>query len=346
MRLAPSVEIDLDAGGKAFGRVVFPLEAPWNGRHEIVLPACVIGHGKGPTVALWGGNHGDEYEGPLVLGQMARELDPEAVEGRLIILPSINPPAVLAGQRVSAIDGKNMNRVWPGDPEGTITERIVSWLDTELLSRADVLMDLHTGGNAMDIVPMSMCHHSDDLAFRDRIRAAQLAYNAPLSVELRLPPDRPTASGRAHDRGILVVGSESGGGHPARPESLCVCHDGVRNTLAFLEVLPPPVPLRARAVTRLTRKWGFQAEMATERPGMFVPYRGLWDEVVAGEPAGRFVPLDDPFATPETLRFPASGLIAARRASSGVQPGDVLYWIVADVSGEPRRAIDGAGAGA
>ena len=112
----------------------------------------------GPTVSLWGGNHGDEYEGPVVLGQLARELDPAAVEGRLIILPTINPPALLAGTRVSAIDGKNMNRVWPGDRNGTITERIVSWLDREVLPQTDVLMDLHTGGNAIDLIPMSMCH--------------------------------------------------------------------------------------------------------------------------------------------------------------------------------------------
>jgi predicted deacylase len=333
MELRPTVQIDLGATGKAFGQVVFPLEVPWNGRREIVLPACVIAHGRGPTVSLWGGNHGDEYEGPIVLGQIARELDPAAIEGRLIILPTINPPAFLVGQRSSAIDGKNMNRVWPGDPAGTITERIVSWLDREVLSQSDVLMDLHTGGNAMDLIAMSMCHYTEDLAFRSRIRAAQAAFNAPLSVELRLPPTRSTASGRAHDRGILVVGSETGGGHPARQESLCVCDEGVRNTLAFLDMLAPSVaPGRARPATRFTRKWGHEAEMVAKRAGMFVPSHGRWDEAIAGEPAGRIVPLDAPFAEPETLRFPASGLIAGRRTSSGVAPGDVLYWIVADIA--------------
>ena len=341
MGFSPSVEIDLGARGKAFGRVVFPLGEPWQGRTEIALPACVIANGQGPTVALWGGNHGDEYEGPVVLGQLARELDPAALEGRLIILPTINPPALFAGRRNSAIDGKNMNRVWPGDPGGSITERIVSWLDRAVLSEADVLMDLHTGGNALDLIPMSMCHHTDDPAFRARIRAAQAAYNAPLSVELRLPPDRPTASGRAHERGILVVGSESGGGHPVRPETLAACYDGVRNTLAFLGMLAaPPAPGRLRPVTRFMRKWGHQAEMVAERAGMFIPFHGLWDEVVAGQPAGQIIPLDAPFARPETLLFPSSGLIAGRLASSGVGPGDVLYWILADSVGADSTGGD------
>jgi predicted deacylase len=160
-----------------------------------------------------------------------------------------------------------------------------------------------------------------------------MAYNAPLSVELRLAPDRSTASGRAHDRGILVVGSESGGGQPANPVTLGACYNGVRNTLAFLDMLaPPPAPGWARPVTRFTRKWGHEAEVLSDRSGMFVPFHGLWDEVVAGQPAGQIVPLDRPFAMPETVVFPASGLIAGRRASSGVGPGDLLYWIVCDIA--------------
>jgi predicted deacylase len=331
MSLDPSIEIDIDAVGKTFGRVVFPLEEPWLGRREVALPVCVIANGTGPTVSLWGGNHGDEYEGPIVLGQLARELDAAAIEGRLIILPALNPPALLACQRVSAVDGKNMNRVWPGDRSGSITDRIVAFLD-RLLSLSDVLMDLHTGGNAFDLIPMSMCHHTEEPAFRDRIRAAQMAYNAPLSVELRLAPDRATASGRAHDRGVLVVGSESGGGRPVTPASLGACHDGVRNTLAHLEVLPAPsAPGRSRQRTRFTKKWGHEAEMLAPGAGIFVPFHRLWDEVVAGQPAGQLIRLDAPFAASQTILFPSSGMVAGRRARSGVAAGDPLYWIVRDI---------------
>ena len=136
-----------------------------------------------------------------------------------------------------------------------------------------------------------------------------------------------------------MVGSESGGGQPVRPETLGACYDGVRNTLALLGMLaPPPAPGRVRPVTRFTRKWGHEAEVLSDRAGMFVPFHGLWDEVVAGQPAGQIIPLDLPFAAPETVLFPASGLIAGRRASSGVGPGDLLYWIVRDIA-EERRAF-------
>lgn len=335
----PSVQVDLDGQGKLLGKVVFALEQPWREFSSLELPVCVIGNGDGPTVALLGGNHGDEYEGPLVLGQLIRELDAHAVQGRLIIMPVLNLPAVVAHTRESPLDGKNLNRVWPGDVDGTPTERIVAWLDQQVLSRAQIFMDLHTGGVALELIPMSMGHYSDDDDRRAGIRAAQAAFNAPLSVELRLAGGRATASGRAHDRGLLVVGSESGGGGVVDAESLANCYHGVRNVLAHLGVLPAPVaPGRSRPRTRYTRKWGHQAEMVCDAPGIFIPAHGLWDEVEEGQPAGQLVRVDKPTAAPRTLVYPASGLIAGRRATSGVSAGDVLYWIVRDLEEDSAHA--------
>ncbi len=81
-----------------------------------MIPLTVIRGGDGPTALLTGGNHGDEYEGPLALQQLAWELEPAQVMGRVIILPAMNAPAVAAGTRVSPIDGVNMNRAFPGRP--------------------------------------------------------------------------------------------------------------------------------------------------------------------------------------------------------------------------------------
>ena len=168
----PAVEINFDGQGKLFGQVVFPLEQSWQGRPTLNLPVCVMSNGDGSTVALLAGNHGDEYEGPLVLGRLIRELDRSALQGRLIILPTVNLPAVLAHTRESPLDGKNLNRIWPGDVNGTPTERIVAWLDQEIFTRSQVVMDLHTGGIAMELIPMSMCHYTNDQVRRAEIRAA------------------------------------------------------------------------------------------------------------------------------------------------------------------------------
>ena len=75
-----------------------------------------------------GGNHGDEYEGPIVISEMIRDLDPATISGRLILMPSINVHAAMAGTRTSPVDGLNFNRTFPGDPRGTITEQISAFV--------------------------------------------------------------------------------------------------------------------------------------------------------------------------------------------------------------------------
>ena len=81
--------------------------------------------------------------------------------------------------------------------------------------------------------------------------------------------------------------------------------------------------------------------MRADADGAFLPFHDLWDEVEAGQPAGQMFRLDDPLAAPHTMLFPASGLIAGRRARSGVRQGDVLYWIVRDIIETPVPVIEG-----
>ena len=86
---------------------------------SVMIPVAVIRNGDGPTALLTGGNHGDEYEGPLALFELARTLDPAEVRGTVIIVPALNYPAFRAGTRTSPIDGGNLNRSFPGRPDGT-----------------------------------------------------------------------------------------------------------------------------------------------------------------------------------------------------------------------------------
>ena len=98
------------------------------------MPIAVIKNGSGPTLILTGGNHGDEYEGPVTIPELARDLDPARISGRLILIPTLNNSATQAGQRVSPLDGLNLNRTFPGDPHGSITEQIPFYLNDHLLS--------------------------------------------------------------------------------------------------------------------------------------------------------------------------------------------------------------------
>ncbi len=113
-----------------------------------------IAHGDGPTILMIGGIHGDEHEAQIVLRQLIRSIDPAKVQGRIRIVPILNHPAALAGGRVAAADGQNMNRVFPGRAEGSVTERIADWLVTRMFPGADLLIDVHAGGRDVAVVPM------------------------------------------------------------------------------------------------------------------------------------------------------------------------------------------------
>ena len=102
------------------------------------------------------GNHGDEYPGQVAILRLMRELDqqPEQVRGRLILIPALNVPAAKAATRLSPLDGKNLNRSFPGQADGTPTEMIAHYLTTVLFPLADIVIDIHTGGRSVDFYPV------------------------------------------------------------------------------------------------------------------------------------------------------------------------------------------------
>src|SRR5260370_13643271 len=123
-----SADIDLLADGKATGFVRVPHSVHRSAYGWIPIPIVRIKNGDGPSVLLQAGTHGDEWEGQIGLGNLLRALEPRDIKGRLVILPSANFPAALAGQRTSPTDDGNLNRPYPGHPKGTIPHPIAPWI--------------------------------------------------------------------------------------------------------------------------------------------------------------------------------------------------------------------------
>src|SRR5262249_55213015 len=115
-----SADIDLNSEGKATGFVRVPHSVHRSAYGFIPIPIARIRNGDGPNVLLVGGNHGDEWEGQVALGNLVRTIEPKHIKGRLVILSSANFPAAMASTRTSPIDGGNLNRLFPGDDNGTI----------------------------------------------------------------------------------------------------------------------------------------------------------------------------------------------------------------------------------
>ena len=104
-------DLDYEAPGKRHGLLRVPQVRDDSGWGVVQIPLCVIRNGRGPTLLLTGGTHGDEYEGPIALMDLARALDAAELNGRLIIIPALHFPAAKAGRRTSPVDGtKSMPR--------------------------------------------------------------------------------------------------------------------------------------------------------------------------------------------------------------------------------------------
>src|SRR5713226_9740611 len=153
-RLYP--EIDFDAPGKRTGFLRLPHSVHRSAYGWIPIPITAIGNGDGPRVLLMAGNHGDEYEGQVALGKLIRSLEAEEVRGRIIILPSANFPAAMAGMRTSPLDEGNLNRSFPGDPYGGPTAQIADYIESVLLPQCDFVFDFHSGGSSLTYVPSAL----------------------------------------------------------------------------------------------------------------------------------------------------------------------------------------------
>lgn len=324
-------EVDLDRAGRQIGF----LDLPYSGHDDawgvLRLPLAVLAHGAGPTVILTGGNHGDEYEGPIVLGELIRDLDLGRLNGRLILMPALNLPAVVAGRRTSPLDGMNLNRSFPGNPLGSPTEQISAYLAQDLMPLADAYLDLHSGGSSLEMVPSAIVEPSPDPALAARIRAAVVAFDAPMQVVIANRGDPRTSTATAVRAGLVTVGTELGGGGGVSPGAVSVARRGVWRVLAHLGVLDAggkaakPAPRPFHTISQPG------AHLLAPEAGLFEPFDELGKTVVAGAPAGRVHFLENPAKPPVVLVYGAGGVLYGRRQPGLVRPGTCCLVVAAEL---------------
>jgi N2-acetyl-L-2,4-diaminobutanoate deacetylase len=297
------------------------------------VPVATIKNGEGPTVVLEGGNHGDEYEGPIAICDMIRDIDPGRIQGRLILMPANNVHAVVAGQRTSPVDGLNFNRTFPGDPRGTITQQIAAYVTDHIYPMADAFIDLHSGGSSLDIIPSAIVEPTTDPELQRRNVAAVQAFDAPMTVVISNLGEPRTATAAACRSNLVTVGSEMGGGGTVSLEALEVCRRGVRNVLAHLGVLPLDDAVPRRNDGQIFELPGTAAYVFATVDGIFEAFHPNGTTVRAGEPAGRIHCTWDPTRPPETLHYAADGILYGRRQPGRVRPGNCCLVVAAPYRG-------------
>lgn len=327
-----TAEIDLQADGKAQGFVRVPHSVHRSAYGWLPIPIVRIKNGDGPSVLMQAGNHGDEWEGQIALGNLLRALQPKDIKGRLVILPSANFPAAMAGQRTSPIDEGNLNRTFPGNADGTITQQIAHWIEHVLLPGFDYGFDFHSGGSSLTYIPSALASRHQDGARMAKAIGMLKAFGAPVSyVGVAPQGGGRTFSSACHRQGVVSMGTELGGGGMVTPASLKVAEDGMRRVLAHIGLLQGPVP--APTPTRLTEVGGDDYYVYASDSGLFEPLVDLGAEVKAGQPAARIHFHHTPWREPDLLPFKRDGLVLCKRVPARCERGDCLFHLATDIAG-------------
>ncbi|MBP6853791.1 MAG: succinylglutamate desuccinylase/aspartoacylase family protein [Rhodoferax sp.] len=324
-------DVDYNRQGKQVDWLNLPHSVTRSAYGSISIPVAVVNNGEGPTVFLMAGNHGDEYEGQIVLAKLIRELEPAHVRGRVIILPAANLPAAMDGARVSPIDQGNLNRAFPGDPHGTPTFAIAHYIDSILYPMADYHHDLHSGGSSLKYMPFCSMRKSGDAALDARSLAALQAFDAPLSMVWAYNPENRLAGAAAARRGLVSLGGEFGGGGNVDRSSLAMLERGVRNFLQFSGVMADTQPLPAPRGTRLVEVNSRDHYVYATESGLLEPLVDLGAEVRQGDLAGQIHFVDNPARAPVPCHFRRAGMVVCQRHFGRVQRGDCVAHLATDV---------------
>jgi predicted deacylase len=333
-------DIDLDRPGKQQGFLRVPYSHNLGGWANVMIPMTVVAHGAGPTVLVLGGNHGDEYQGQVALMKLARSISQEQVQGRLILIPSLNFPAALASTRLSPIDGMNLNRAFPGDSEGSVTSQIAHYLTHELFPISDAVIDIHSGGRSMEFVPCSHMHVVSDRLQRQAMLEAMLAWNTDFCFLYTDIAGSGLLPVEAESQGKTVVTTELGGGEaiPARVHR--IAHDGLVNVLKHLGVLQGTVQTRASLglePTVLTQALEAKNYLLAPESGIFEICVELGSKVSVDEPLARIHFLERPDREPALIVSPKEGYLLCMRTACKTQQGDCIAVIAEAVSVDSLR---------
>jgi len=240
------------------------------------VPVSVIqGSTEGPVLALVAGTHGSEVAPILALQRVLADVDPARLHGTLILVHVANMPSYLKRTiYYSPIDGKNLNRVYPGAADGTVSERIAHAITTEVIARADYLVDMHSGDGNENLLAYS---YWNKLGLDPRVDSigremARAWGNYGIVVDTERPKD-PAASvytqNTAHLRGKPAITTENGFLGMPDHEMVQANYDGAFRLLRYLRMLDGPVQLSEAPV------WFVKTQVMTS------PATGIWYPKVA-----------------------------------------------------------------
>jgi predicted deacylase len=270
-------------GEVAFGAIVVP---PGVDSGYAIPVAVVHGARPGPVLALVAGSHGTEYASIIALTQLIGRLDPKAIAGTVIVVPLVNLASF--EQRVphlNPVDRKNMNRFYPGNPNGTQTERASYLITREVVEQSDHLIDLHGGDLDESLRPYSYWTLTGNASQDSSAKRMVLAFGLDHIIISTDRPKDPAASryleNTATTRGKPSITVEAGYAGTVMPADVNALIDGCLNVMGYLKLLDRPVRPVARPIW-----FGRLVTVTSDSSGIFHPLARRDHRVAAGATLG------------------------------------------------------------
>ena len=293
---------------------------------ETSIPLTVI-HGvrKGRVVALVAGVHGYEYPPILATYRMKTMIDPKALSGTVVLVHIANLPSF---QRrtiyYTPTDGKNLNRVFPGDPKGTLSQRIAHVLTEEIVKRCDVLVDMHCGDGNEALIPYAYWMLSDRKALDAETRELALAFGLRHIIidgtRTKDAKDSKYLGNTAILRGKAAITTESGYLGRVDEESIA------RNVDGALSVLRHCGMIAGRPAPASDPVWIDKYEVVNSaHDGLFTPRAAMGDAVAEGQVVG--VVEDYAGAVREEVKAPFAGVLLYIIGTPPTNKGEPLFEV-------------------
>jgi predicted deacylase len=310
-----------DPGHKQSG--YFTFDDPLLGKYQWPYFA-IVGREPGLTFLLTAGIHAAEYTGTLAALRLAQQVQPEHVHGSMVIIPLLNRPGFFERSvYVNPEDGQNLNRAFPGKPDGIWSERFAHHLLNDVVLHVDRAMDLHAGDMVEDLEPFLGYLATGNAEVDSQSREMIDAYTGARWVTCVLPGGERAGMlyGAAAQHGVPAILAESGGRGLPLEEDIQRHVDGVLNIWRSLGLLGDKPPARAAPPRMIARnEW-----LRSDHEGIFLCRVAPGDDVVEGQTLGELVDLLGNHLADVTA--PGSGVILFTVTSPAIKKDGLLLAV-------------------
>jgi predicted deacylase len=287
-----------------------------------LLPTIELVRGKidGPTIAILGGVHGDEFEGVLAARQIRNILQQTLIRGTVKFAAPAHPVAWNASTRTSPTDELNLARVFPGNALGKPTEQVAAFLTENLINGADLLIDLHSAGKNFDMA--LLCGYLDsDPVISIKSAAYAKIFDAPFTWKHSGPPSPGRSISTAEAFGIPSIYVEGRGGGQVRTADLETYVSGVLRILHSMEMLEKS-PKSLNSSVSVSGDGNTDEGIISTSAGYFCTTMEVGSHVAQGDLLGEVI--DNDANTCEEIFSPISGIVMLMRRTTRVSSGDTL----------------------